>query len=480
MASRNGTVALWRHSRPLCEITACAYTAAMKGHVPTPDVLVDEMVERLFKGRSPRKDDNLLDPGCGGGAFIAGVLRWCDIRRIAPPAITGVESNPALVAKARKRFAGHPGVRIVHADYLVTPVGQTFEFVIGNPPYVSLDKLGGKAQCDRYRARFAAARGRFDLYMLFFERALEDLAVNGRLVFITPEKFLYVASAEPLRRLLATRAHVSAIDLAPEDAFPGFTTYPAITTVVRRTKRVLASVQLRCGTVRSVSLPADGQSWWPVLMHGENLADSVTLDDVCVRVSAGIATGADDVYVRDIREVPAPLRIYAKQAIAGRDLVPGAPMPAPRRVILAPYTDDGHLLPDDELGLLGEYLAAHTEALNRRTCARRKPWYAFHDNYPSDIRRPKIILKDITKTPYFWIDRTGDLIPLHSVYYIVPKDACQIDALCAWLNGETAGRWFAAHCQRAANGYLRLQSTVLRRLPVPETLFADPALQRIA
>lgn len=455
----------------------------MKGHVPTPDTLVDEMVERLFADNSPRESDRLLDPGCGGGAFVAGVLRWCELKGIQPPKITGVELNPALAAKARKRFADYPNVQIVHADYLVTPVGHEFRFVIGNPPYVSLGKLGGEAQRDRYRARFVSARGRFDLYMLFFERALEDLATNGRLVFITPEKFLYVASAEPLRRLLATKARMRAIDLAPEDAFPGFTTYPAITTLDKGTGAgTLTSVRLRCGTARAVSIPEDGQSWWPRLMAEDTQHGSAVLGDVCVRVSAGIATGADGVYVHDIDRVPAQLRAFAKPAIAGKDLALETSVPAPRRAILVPYTDNGSLLPSEKLGMLGKYLSEslNAETLMRRTCVRRKPWYAFHDNYPTDILRPKIIFKDITKSPRFWVDRTGGIIPLHSVYYIVPKQEDQLDAMCDWLNGDEVGRWLAANCQRAANGYLRLQSAVLRRLPVPDGILAGSVLEGAA
>lgn len=147
-----------------------------------------------------------------------------------------------------------------------------------------------------------------------------------------------------------------------------------------------------------------------------------------MRVSAGIATGADDVYVHGIRNLPAELGAFAKSAIAGRDLTAGSPIPAPRRMILVPYSDDGKLLPGEMLGSLGTYLSEsfHAEKLRRRTCASRKPWYAFHDNYPTDIRRPKIILKDITKIPRFWVDRGGGVIPLHSVYYIVPKNPDQL------------------------------------------------------
>lgn len=455
----------------------------VKGHVPTPDDLVDSMVARLFASNEPVAGDSLLDPGCGGGAFIAGVLRWCELNGVTSPQITGVELNPSLAAKARKRFADYPAVRIVQADYLLSPVTTSYRFIIGNPPYVSLANLGGNAQRDKYRKRFNSARGRFDLYMLFFERSIDTLAPNGRLVFITPEKFLYVSSAKELRRLLAARTIVASIHLAPEDAFPGFTTYPAITTLDRQTdEQTPTAVRLRCGTARQAQLPDDGESWWPCLMAEQTASDDPLLGDVSVRVSAGVATGADDVFVRAIADLPAQLRSFAKPAVAGRDLATGMPLPTPHRAILVPYRDTGELLPRADLGALGRYLASPSlkEALQSRSCAKRKPWYAFHDNFPPDILRPKILFKDITKEPFFWVDRTGDVIPLHSVYYIVPERDDQLDALCEWLNGPEASRWLEANCQRAANGFLRLQSSVLRRLPVPDHVLAQAPMRMAA
>ena len=84
-----------------------------------------------------------------------------------------------------------------------------------------------------------------------------------------------------------------------------------------------------------------------------------------------------------------------------------------------------------------------------------------------DLLRPKLLCKDITATPYFWVDAEGSIVPRHSVYYIVPRDATKLEALQAYLNGPFATGWLRANCQHAANGFLRLQSSVLKRLPVP-------------
>lgn len=68
------------------------------------------------------------------------------------------------------------------------------------------------------------------------------------------------------------------------------------------------------------------------------------------------------------------------------------------------------------------------------------------------------------------IDDAGDVVPRHSVYYLVPLHADRLQSLAEYLNSDASRDWLEAHCQRAANGFLRLQSQVLKRLPIPEEL----------
>jgi len=153
----------------------------MKGFVPTPCKTVDAMVELLFRDSRPAADDFVLDPGCGKGEFIDGVIRWCEARNIALPNIVGVESDPGHMPALCAKFDGIPKVRIELRDYLISDA-RKFRYVIGNPPYVPITKLSEEEK-HRYRNSYATARGRFDLYLLFFEQGLKNLADNGRLVF---------------------------------------------------------------------------------------------------------------------------------------------------------------------------------------------------------------------------------------------------------------------------------------------------------
>lgn len=426
------------------------------------------MVRKLMRSVDVTHTTTLLDPGCGEGEFIAGVLRWCERNQKPTPRVLGIEQHPARAAEARRRFKSVSRVRIETSDFLLERQDR-FDLIIGNPPYVSLGHLGSDERKE-YRERYLTARGRFDLYMLFFEQSLALLKPTGRLVFVTPEKFTYVDSARALRRLMIERS-VRELHFVDEASFAGHVTYPVITTIGPKKTAGLTTVTLRSGESRDVRLVGDGS--WQSTIHGESIrASGPTLGEVCLRVSCGVATGADSTFVLSETELDSSLRPFAHPTVSGRQLGRTA-MGDSGSVILVPYDLEGRLLPESRLGALGRYLGhpKRKASLTSRTCAARKPWYAFHDSAPlADILRPKILCKDIAPRPSFVADYGGTIVPRHSTYYIVPRDPSALPKLLEYLNSPAASRWLLANCQRAANGFVRLQSGVLKRLPVPASL----------
>jgi adenine-specific DNA-methyltransferase len=451
----------------------------VKGFVETPVEMVDLMVARLFEGRRPTEGTRLLDPGCGHGALLKGVLRWCHRNRSPVPEIVAIDSDQEKLRVARLELGTGARISFRLADFLACDIG-TFDYIVGNPPYVAIEELS-QDELSYYRENFETARGRIDLYLLFWERALKILRPSGRTVFITPEKFIYVETARPLR-LLMSRFHIAEFLYAPEDTFPGFTTYPVITVLDNLEPEGETMIRPRAGAPYSLRLPKTGDSWQPNIHKSPFLPGDRTLADVSLRISCGVATGADKAFLFKNNELPAALRRFARLTIGGRELRQGEPL-SPSRYLLLPYDEAGKLLPQDRLGAAGAYLEQTNirERLEARTCARRKPWYAFHETPPlEEMLRPKIICKDIAKHPHFWIDREGTVVPLHSTYYIVPTVPESLDALASYLNSSDASNWLIANCQRAANGFIRVQSSALKRLPVPDKLADRSDLHSIA
>jgi len=452
----------------------------VKGFVPTPPEIVDLMVGKLFHERPPRSGAALLDPGCGNGEFIEGVLRACQTNGWPVPRIVGVEQSPSRAQAARRKFADRRTVEIREADFL-QPAHEQFDYIIGNPPYVAITGLD-RDERNRYREAYETAIGRFDLYALFFEQALRLLRPDGRLVFISPEKFLYVETARPLRELLL-RHGVEELHFVAEATFGDKVTYPLITTVGAAVETESTRLIRRDGSVGSIDL-STANSWQPVVegFPVTQQASSHRLADVAIRISCGVATGADGVFVLPTAEVPRELERFAHPTISGRQILPSREVVL-QSSLLAPYDPEGRLLGEHRLGALGGFLnePGRRQQLEGRTCVGTKPWYAYHDNLPlGDMLRPKLLCKDITEAPFFVLDREGSLVPRHSIYYVVPADPADLDALAEYLNSAGATLWLRAHCQRAANGFLRMQSHVLKQLPLPAGLAASSARLRAA
>jgi hypothetical protein len=299
------------------------------------------------------------------------------------------------------------------------------------------------------------------------------LAPSGRLSFITPEKFEYVDTAAPLRRLLTGNAfHVEEIEHISEDTFSGLVTFPCVTTVCHEATDRETIVKLRDGSSHTTSLPG-GESWAASIRNANvvDLQTGATLDDVTERISPGLATGADNVFVMQQSDVPDSIPSkWVRPTVSGQQLGEND-SPYTDTVFLCPYHDDGELATENELAGFHDWLAARRDRLEYRSCvANGKAWYAWHETPPlEDILQPKIVFRDIAKEPRFWSESQGNVVPKHSVYYAVPRDSVSMNDLIEHLNSTEARMWMEANCQKAHNGYYRLQSRVLSELPVPKT-----------
>lgn len=446
----------------------------MKGHVPTPEDLAESIVRSLSKPHQFCSDDRILYPGSGTAPFAAAVERLCNEEGWGLPQGLGVELDPVHISAARERELEH--VQFEERDFLADDFPDTvneFDYIVGNPPYVPIEGLNDSEK-SRYREKFSTATGRFDLYILFFEQAVELLAEGGRLSFVTPEKFEYVETASPLRRLLTNGdICVESIEHLDENAFKGDITFPCVTTLHRNrsNSNPPTRVRLRDGTQHEAQLPTSGDSWASNIrgISSTEFETGVTLEDVTTRISPGMATGADKVFVKEREEVSQLYPEWAFPTVSGSQLTI-EDGPRTDSVLVCPYDETGDLPSEDELGVFGEWAKLHSSRLKDRSCVKKegKRWYAWHESPPmEDLLQKKIVFKDISREPQFWAEREGDVIPRHSVYYLIPKQPDLFDDLLEYLNGPKARAWMEANCQKAANGFLRLQTRVLEDLPVP-------------
>lgn len=108
-----------------------------------------------------------------------------------------------------------------------------FDAVIGNPPYINaiqLSDLYGDTVKKYFKTKYQSARGAYDIYILFFEKALSICKSKGLVSFITPNKFLSSPYAIEFRKLVIENFTLKeVVDYSTIKVFDKPSVYPIVT-----------------------------------------------------------------------------------------------------------------------------------------------------------------------------------------------------------------------------------------------------------
>lgn len=493
------------------------------GQVYTPSYLADFVLDQAGFARAA-DGATLLDPSCGAGVFLERAVAILADRLVATRGGRADALGPVLAEAVERQLFGididdtacemtREAVRravvertgaklspqffkanVVRADFLFDDLATVapkdgFSFVVGNPPYVATTRLAAKYK-ERLRGAYQSASGRVDLYTVFMERALTLLARRGRLAFLTPDKFLVSQSARELRSLLLTRnAIVSVARFRSHKVFSDAATVPCVT-VVERSGRPRGVTVLTCGErpdgdgrvavldrAKVEQRTLTSSAWHLHALDRHALAKRLqgahpTLAHLTVRVSAGPATGRDGVFVFPRGTQPEIEETLLRPVVRGRDL-DAFRIEDPELDMLVPYTFDragnSALIEIGDFPGARRYLQRHRADLEARHCVRvwGKRWYDLHDQMLSDLAaQPKILVPDVANANRFAVDR-GRYLPLHSVYYLVPRNGVDADYLCAVLNSRVAQFLVRLFSPVVKDGFNRYRQQFLASLPVP-------------
>jgi len=207
-----------------------------------------------------------------------------------------------------------------------------FDAVVGNPPYIRIQTMQetSPASVEYLANRFrAAARGNYDIYVVFAERALSLLNSQGKLGYILPHKFFNSQYGAPLRQLLAEGKNVSqAVHFGAQQVFVGATTYTCLLFLDKsaanecRFVRVndLDEWQKKANGAEYGMIPAQrfSAAEWSFNI-GKNAALCERLRNMPVKLGdaadifVGLQTSADDVFILDlVKEKRQTLRMRSK------------------------------------------------------------------------------------------------------------------------------------------------------------------------
>jgi SAM-dependent methyltransferase len=199
----------------------------------TPPEIARQIVDLTLAPlrKASREPLRVLDPACGAGALLAEANRY-------GAELFGIDCDPGAVEQASQTLGrGEVWCGDALFDSQLESLAL-FDAIVANPPYVNIRRLNnaqGTGYVQQLRSRFRTARGNFDLYVLFLERALELLRPGGRCGVIVPNKWQTLDYARPCRELLAREATIDqVIDLSAERVFRQASVYPQVLVFTKR------------------------------------------------------------------------------------------------------------------------------------------------------------------------------------------------------------------------------------------------------
>lgn len=406
-----------------------------------------------------------------------------------------------------------------------------FDIIVGNPPYVSLEKLDGKLS--KFYGKMTLAKhgaekiplyqtydSKGDLYMLFVERAMTLLKPNGRMSFIMPNKWMKVGAGKGLRKYLATHSLTRLVDFCDNQVFPEATTYTCIvsldnndsrssflgSTVKCLDKKTMVEDIANCE--ETFSLSEFGEDIWVTSSIEKHKllcklkTDNQTLcDTIGDNAFRGILTGLTEAFLIDEQQMKIMTKEHSSSADVIRPFIQGRDLRAFRDTEIKSYLiflPKGFTLKGMHIDLenapkpteeeawswlqkqypsIANHLKQYEIAGKRRTDKGDYWWELRACNYYDKFGSSKIIYQVMQTKPCFTYDNTN-IFCNNSVWFLSGQDK----RLLALLNSDVAWWLMREFCPRIQNGCQLIWDN-FRQIPIPHELpnelavFADRLIE---
>lgn len=384
---------------------------------------------------------------------------------------------------------------LIRDDFLLTSINQSFDFVVGNPPYVRQELIDNHLIL-KYRSLYKTIYDRADLYIPFIERSLSLLSTKGSLGFICADRWMKNKYGSPLRKFISDNFHLKIyVDMTDTDSFHSdVIAYPAITIINKGSGKYtrlahqpeisskvltdLSSLLLSenilrdCVSVKELASIVNGYEPWlleskdqtALIRRIEN--DFPLLEEAGCKVGIGVATGADKIYIANYDE----LDIEADRKIplaTTKDIVSGE-IRWQKQVVINPFEESGELVDLEKYPKLKKYLEDRKEVISARHCAKKNPssWYRTIDRItPSLLSKKKLLIPDIKGQAHV-VYEDGSFYPHHNLYYVTSQN-WDLHALQAVLMSSISRLFICMYSTKMKGGFLRFQAQYLRRIRLP-------------
>jgi adenine-specific DNA-methyltransferase len=394
---------------------------------------------------------------------------------------------------------------------------QGFDVVIGNPPYIQIEKFDAAHKQAWQSQHYSTYAARGDVYCLFYERGIGLLRQGGQLSYITSNKWMRAGYGEALRKFLATKVDTrSVLDFGMAQNFGAATTYTCIVHAVRCES---AAATLACYVTDDVAAMHDpgaylssnavarsdfGADSW-VLLSAERYAikrvveaQGQSLEHWRVQINRGLITGYNEAFYLTaverralIDEHPSSDELI-KPLLRGRFIERYSSNWDESYQIIAKFGSHEYL--EKDYPAIFRHLSKHKPALEKRgqcTYSRQNKaganrayagqhhWLEL-DNNPDDrylalFEKPKIIYPNMTKYLPFYLD-TAEHFYGNQKCFIVTSEDESLPYLVAVLNSNLFRCCFKDNFPELMGNSYELSKIFMDKVPIKKPDAAQAAL----
>lgn len=391
---------------------------------------------------------------------------------------------------------------------------EGFDIIIGNPPYISVERFAGTPIQAKWQKQFATYAARGDVFCFFYERGAELLRKGGTLIFITSNRWMRSGSGEKLRKFLSKNVRTtSVLDFGMALNFSAAT---ILTCILRFSKEKSIGTTDSCYvidghaalrdpaayfTANAVLQQSFGSESWVVLSKARQEikkrveAQGVPLGEWRIQISSGLKTGFNDAFYlsalqRDalIAEDPRSTDLIVK-LIRGREVEPYRIQWEDTYQLIIKYGSHKYLqdsypsiyhhLANFEVQLKARGQCQYSRSNNRSEAnffSGQHHWLELDnnptDNYLNLFYEPKIIYPEITKWLGFYLDKGENYFPNNKAF-IINSRGDSIGFLTAFFNSTLFRCCFKDNFPELLGNTREVRKIFIEKIPIKKPSAAE-------
>ena len=338
------------------------------------------------------------------------------------------------------------------AEYMFG-VDAGFDVVIGNPPYINLQKNAG-TRCLYQNADFEAFVGSGDIYCLFYEKSMKLLKNRGYMCFITSNKWMRSKYGEKLRRFFMKKTKpVRLLDFGGFQVFESATvdTNILLAQAIAGDSRLLAAkfendfseathieeyVKEKEVLITVTDAPWIIGSCLEMRLKEKIERIGTPLKDWDISINRGILTGYNKAFIIDnktkealIREDPKSADIL-KPVLRGRDIKRYQAQWAGLWLIDS-HNGYGHTPPIDidDYPAIKRHMDKFYPQLKKRQDKGVTPYNLRNCTYHAEFEKEKIVYPETAQSANFIYDFAGDFYAEKTCFILMGKNLAYLTGL---------------------------------------------------